>query len=229
MAMDKRNNIRGDRSLLVPELLAGPFMAAGLGGVAHAPLACVSTVFRKVVLMKHGGILADIETVYREHAESKPFKVRHSYESEVPAHDDLVNTFARLTPHFLMLTEMEGYDMDSTDRQLLDMMHDGIPGDAEHRALKWRMRILLQHSDMDDMKGGVQIHGQRRITRTSKAVPLLSPLIQWGEDYPHMRALQDACEDLWTETRLYLQGKHAMGQLEMFGEEIGADGLAQAV
>jgi len=204
-----------------PRQGANEFDYKDFPGSNSSDLVLSDSFIRKVVLMKSGGLRVEIEELFAEVDEQVPRVVRHTVESNVPVHKDLLNVLCRMIPHFLLLNELDG--VKENDKVLLGMMNDGLVEGAKgyHPANDWKIKNVQFHGDGDSDSDGIIMYGQKTVKRSGKPIGVLSPLVQRKEDYAYMGQLLDAYEDLCVEVRLYLGGKHAPGQMQLFGESIG--------
>lgn len=185
-------------------------------GCNRASLEHVETVIRKVVLRKDLGLRLEIEEVFAE-VDEAPRVVHHVIDSPIPVHDDLMNVLGRFVPHFLILGEEGDYESNIRSKDLQKMMQTGsMDVSGPHIAKDWRIKNIQYHGQPESHEAsGLMMYGQKSLRRSGKPVGHLLPLVKFGDDYQFMVQLNDAWDDLVTETMLYLNGKHRPGQLAL--------------
>ena len=211
------------RNLLYTPKGVSDYDYSGMSGVNNSDLVLGDSFIRKVVVMKNGGLRVEMEDLFAESDESIPRVVKHTLESNVPVHRDLLNVLCRMIPHFLLLNELDG--VKENDKVLLGMMNDGMVEGAKgyHPANDWRIKNVQFHGDGVSEGDGIIMYVQKTVKRSGKPIGVLSPLVQKKEDYAFMGQLLDAYDDLCLEVRLYLGGKHAPGQMQLFSEHMDAE------
>jgi hypothetical protein len=129
-----------------------------------------------------------------------------SFKSPRKVHEDLVRAFAELVPHLILLTEsIDGISLNDLPKDVrfakFEARSFSIGGSDEHR--------------------GVVISGIRRVNG-NRVVSLSTPFTVFEPNteigvYEYLDELLAAVETCIDETKLFIEGKHAVSpQLELF-------------
>lgn len=142
--------------------------------------------------------------------------------SDGAVHQDLVDAFNNLIPHFALISEQ------ITEKEAKKVIQKGFDTEEDH-PLKQQFHINYFKIVGSGETEGVEIEGTRLLERGS-SIKWKTPKVKWEDKhYKYCHDLSEAIETLKVEINEYINGKHApsdQGNLfEGFVDDMRANGI----
>lgn len=146
--------------------------------------------------------------------------------SDGAVHQDLVDAFNNLIPHFALISEQ------ITEKEAKKLIQKGFESEEDH-PMKQQYHVnwfkIVGSGDSE----GVEIEGSRLLERGS-SIKWKTPKVKWDDKhYKFSQELAEAIENLKVEINEYINGKHApnnQGDLfEGFVDNMKANGIEVSV
>jgi len=122
--------------------------------------------------------------------------------SDGAVHQDLVDAFNNLIPHFALISEQ------ITEKEANKLIQNGFDAEEDH-PLKQKYQVNQFKVVGNGETEGVEISGTRLLERGSN-IKWTSPKVKWDDKhYKYCRELSEAIEVVKVEINEYINGKHA--------------------
>ena len=161
---------------------------------------------KKVKLVKEYTLYIEWSETYRENVDSEVFISEYKVDFPFPAHEDFLETLAKLDVHLALIAEQIKVEPGTIES----------PDEIEDEAL-----VFIKASQIviggEGESAGVTLVGKKYL-RNGKVLNLVAPFLKFeDDDYEFLYELKIIIDELITETQEYIQGKRiAYKQQDLF-------------